>query len=126
MKRPRFQKVVSDLWGNRMRSLLVVASIAVGLFALGVMLTIYDVTMQDMQRGYAAVDPANISFQTALFDQDLVKSVEEINGVLHAEGARIISTRLEVEPSHWIAISIKAVKDPGQMQINQVRLQEGV
>jgi putative ABC transport system permease protein len=47
MRRPRFQKVLSDLWSNRMRSLLVVASIAVGLFALGVMTTIYVVALHD-------------------------------------------------------------------------------
>ncbi len=54
MIRPRWQKVIADLWGNRTRSILVVASIAVGLFALGVIATIYAVSLDDMRRGYAA------------------------------------------------------------------------
>ena len=61
MIRPRWQKVIADLWGNRTRSILVVASIAVGLFALGVMATIYAVSLDDMQRGYAAVNPTMIN-----------------------------------------------------------------
>ena len=35
MLRPRLHKVLSNLWGNKIRSLLVIASIAVGLIALG-------------------------------------------------------------------------------------------
>jgi len=126
MRRPRFQKVISDLWSNRMRSLLVVASIAVGLFALGVMTTIYFVALGDMQRGYAAANPSNITIQSSLFDQDLVKGIEEVPGVRRAEGARLFSTRLEASRGEWIAISIHAMQDPGQMQINQVQLEQGV
>lgn len=126
MKRPRFQKVLADLWGNRTRSLLVIASIGVGLFALGVMLTIYVVTLDDMQRGYAAIDPANIFVQTTLFDDGLVKGIEEVEGVRLAEGVRIFGTRLKASPEQWISINIQSFKDPGQQQINQVRLEEGV
>ena len=39
--RPRWRKVFSDLWGNRIRTSLVVASIAVGLFAVGMIATIH-------------------------------------------------------------------------------------
>ena len=35
MIRPRWRKVFSDLWDNKARTLLVVASISVGVFALG-------------------------------------------------------------------------------------------
>jgi putative ABC transport system permease protein len=104
----------------------VVASITVGLFALGVMTTIYTVALGDMQRGYAAINPSNITIQSSLFDQDLVEGVEEVQGVRQAEGVRLFSTRLEASPGEWIAISLHAMQDPAQMQINQVRLEQGV
>jgi len=126
MRRPRIQKVLADLWGNRMRSLLVIASIGVGLFAMGVMLTIYFVTLDDMQRGYAAIDPANIYFKTTLFDNGLAESIEEIEGVRLAEGVRTFGTRLESNPDQWIAIDIQAFIDPGIQQINKVQLEQGV
>jgi putative ABC transport system permease protein len=108
-----------------MRSLLVVASIAVGLFALGVMTTIYAVALDDMQSGFATVNPSNITIQSSPFDQEVVKGIQEIEGVSHAEGARLFSTRLEASPGEWIAISMHAMQDPGEMQINQVKLEQG-
>ena len=35
MMRPRWHKALADLWSNKMRSLLVIVSIAIGLFAVG-------------------------------------------------------------------------------------------
>ena len=126
MKRPRWRKVLADLWGNRIRSLLVVASIAVGLFALGVMATIYSVTLADMQRGYAEFNPANLHIKAFGVDQALVEHMGNLDGVRQAEGAREFGTRLEANPGEWIAIDIKAFKDPGEMQINKVMLKEGI
>lgn len=126
MARPRTQKVFSDLWGNRQRSLLVLASIVVGLFAIGVVGTIYVIGPQDMQVSYAATNPANLTMLTTPFDRCLVNHIEEMPSVRQAEGARIFSTRLEAEPGKWTAIDLKALKDPGQMEINQLRLVDGV
>ncbi len=126
MARPRVQKVFSDLWGNRQRSLLVLASIVVGLFAIGVVGTIYVIGPQDMQVSYAASNPANLSILATPFDRCLVEHIGGMPGVRQTEGARTFSTRLEAEPGKWVAIDLKALKDPGQMEINQLRLVDGV
>ena len=125
MKRPRYRKVIADLWGNRIRSLLVIASIAVGLFALGVMATIYLVTLEDMRRGYAENNPGNVHINTLGVDQALVDHIADLDGVRQAEGVREFGTRLEAEPGEWIAIDFKAFKDPGETQVNKVKLVEG-
>ena len=126
MTRPRVQKIFSDLGGNRLRSALVLASIAVGLFAIGVIGTIYVAAPQDMQAGYAATNPANLYIHASLFDRGLVEHIQGVPGVLQAEGARIFSSRVEVAPDEWIAIDLKATKNPGDSQINKMRLVEGV
>ena len=36
MGSPRWNKVLRDLWGNKVRTLLVALSIAIGVFAVGV------------------------------------------------------------------------------------------
>ena len=56
---PRARKILADLWANRTRTLLVVASIAVGAFAVGVITTTYVVFGEDMAVSYAAAQPAN-------------------------------------------------------------------
>jgi putative ABC transport system permease protein len=123
--RPRWRKVLSDLWGNRQRSLLVVASITVGLFAVGVIATLHLVLSQDMRAGYAATNPANVVFSAASYDRDLVDHMRREQGVRNADGARTFSLRYERRPGEWFAIDIKAVCSLAEMETNQVRLEEG-
>lgn len=125
MIRPRWRKVFSDLWGNRSRSLLVVASITVGLFAVGVITTLHMVMSEDMQGGYQAANPANIQIVTAPFDQDWVDHIRRMPGVRAAEGATKFSARLEASPGEWIGIDLRGVPEPHGMQINQVTLERG-
>jgi putative ABC transport system permease protein len=94
-----------------------------------------------MQRGYAAINPANINVWGTYFDQDLVDHIAGLPGVSHAEGSREIDLRLETSGActpgvltskdcgaqgQWVAIHIKGMRDPGQSQINRVHLVEGV
>jgi putative ABC transport system permease protein len=125
MNRPRLRKIVSDLRGNRARSLLVIASIAVGLLAIGVISTIHAVVSADMRDGYAASNPANIHIVMSLFDQETVEHLRKVPGVRQAEGLRFFNARLEANPGEWIAIELQARQDDEQRQVDQLRLVEG-
>ena len=74
--RPRWSKVLADLWENKTRTLLVVASIAVGVFAIGAIANAYLILSEDLDASYAAVKPANIEIMSDVFDDDLIKSIE--------------------------------------------------
>lgn len=125
MTRPRWRKIISDLWGNRLRSLLVIASITVGLFALGVIATIYAVMSEDMSEGYAATNPANIQLRGGPFDQDVVDYVSRITGVGQVEGALEFSLRLATQPGQWIQLDLHALSDLDDRQLNQLALVGG-
>ena len=96
--RPRWQKVFSDLRGNLGRTTLVIASIAVGLFAFGVIATLYVVIRQDMREGYAAVQPANIRLRTSFVDDDMLSSIRDLPGVEEIQGSHYRS-RASRKPS---------------------------
>ncbi|HEY9075060.1 MAG TPA: FtsX-like permease family protein [Anaerolineaceae bacterium] len=125
MIRPRWQKVFSDLWSNRTRSLLVIASIAVGLFAIGVILMNYLVLQADMRTGFLKVNPANIYLQTSLVNEDTLKSVATVPGVQQAMGIRTVRLRVLNSKGEWQSIDLKAVANLETMPINQISLQEG-
>jgi putative ABC transport system permease protein len=91
--RPRLHKVLSDLWDNKIRSLLVIASIAVGLIALGLIASMYVILTEDMSVGYTAVNPANITLSVSAFDEGLVNHIKNLSGVRQVEGIRGFSTR---------------------------------
>jgi putative ABC transport system permease protein len=125
MNRPRTHKILADLWGNRARSLLVVASITVGLLAIGVIATIRAVISEDMRDGYAAVNPANIHAVTSLFNQDMVEHLQAVEGVRQIEGIRLFAGRLEASPGEWVAIDLQARQDGSERQIDQLHLLQG-
>src|SRR5512136_1531067 len=108
MLRPRWHKVLSDLWGNKIRSLLVIASIAVGLIAVGMITTMHTILTEDMSAGYAAINPANIQISVSPFDQDLVDHIQKIPGVRQVEGIRDLTLRVKTGPDEWSQIDITA------------------
>ncbi len=84
--RPRWSKVLADLWDNKTRTLLVVLSIAVGVFAIGTIANAFQILSEDIDASYASVNPANITIMTEPFDEDFLSSVEGMPGVADAEG----------------------------------------
>src|SRR5512134_1924001 len=88
--RPRWRKVLADLWEGKTRTFLVVASIAVGVFAIGGIATCYAILSKDLDAGYAAIHPANIELVTTPLKKDFLASVERIPGVALAEGRQSI------------------------------------
>ena len=60
MIRPRWRKVFHDLVGNFSRTALVVISIVVGVFSIGVIVGAYVIISNDMSASYAANNPMNI------------------------------------------------------------------
>jgi len=123
--RPRWRKVFSDLWGNKARSLLIVASITVGLFAVGIISTMHNVLAGDMRQGYAAIRPANIRMAAAAIDQDLIDRIGNLDGIRDAVGVRTANLRLRTGPGEWIAIDLSAYADPADRKIDLLRLAQG-
>ena len=56
-----WQKVWTDLWGNKVRTMLAVLSIAVGVFAVGAIFGMSDQLLTGMDRSHQAVRPSHIS-----------------------------------------------------------------
>ena len=123
--RPRWNKVISDLVSNRVRSLLVIASITVGLFAVGMIVTIHGVLGEDMRASYRTANPANIQVRAEGFDLDMVDRVRNLAGVHQAEGVWTADMRLATGPNELVAITIKAIQTTEKMQINAVEVVEG-
>jgi len=109
--RPRWSKVLADLWDNKTRTILVVASIAVGVFAIGAIATSYSILSEDLDNSYAAVNPANIEISTSPFDQDFLRSIEEIPGVKQAEGRYSLVVTVMQEGKPWQGLELTAIDD---------------
>jgi putative ABC transport system permease protein len=122
--RPRWRKVLHDIWENKVRSLLVIASIAIGLFALGMIGTAYEMISQDMAASYALAQPANILVYTSDFDENLVKSIQRLPGVAEAAGGRTLTVRVKTAPDNWKNFDIHMINFADQ-RINRLKPLEG-
>ncbi len=124
MIRPRWRKILADLWGNKVRTLLVVASIAVGVLALGVNAGTYRILARDLNASYESTHPANITLTTHPFDPGFVDVIERMDGVDQAEGRRTVTVRVQPEPDKWEPLTLIALPDFANASIHS-RLSRG-
>jgi putative ABC transport system permease protein len=119
MMRPRWRKVFHDLVGNFSRTALVVLSIAVGVFSIGVIVGAYVIISHDMSASYAANNPMNIELRTTPFDNTLVTVVKNMRGVNQAEGRYVFTMRTRIPgSSQWVTLNMVAIDNISKMQIN--------
>lgn len=123
--RPRWRKVLRDLWGNKTRTVLVVLSITVGVFAVGTTAGTWAMLSRDLATDYAAIDPSSAIIFSAPFDEDLIRSVQEIPGVRAAEGRFNVVVRLETAPGKWRSLRLEAIDDYDDIRLNKVRPERG-
>jgi putative ABC transport system permease protein len=117
--RPRWRKIFLDLFDNWTRTLLVVFSIAVGVFSIGVIAGAYVIIENDMSVSYAANKPANIELRMSNFDRDLLSTIENAPGIAEAEGRRVFNIRARREDSStWTTLDIVAIDDFEKNKIN--------
>jgi putative ABC transport system permease protein len=123
--KPRWSKVIADLWDNKTRTLLVVASIAVGVFAIGTIANGYFILSEDLNSSYAAVQPANIEIVTDAFDENLLGAIENIPGVSEVEGRHQLDLSVIQDGKPGENLSLIAIEDYTDSDINLLEPKEG-
>jgi putative ABC transport system permease protein len=127
MMRPRWRKVLHDLWDSKSRTALVVFSIVVGVFSIGVIVGAYVIISHDMSASYAANNPMNVELRTAAFDSSLVTTVQNMRGVADAEGRRVFTIRTRKPgSSQWVTLNLVAINDFAKQKINLLHTLSGV
>lgn len=117
--KPRWRKVFHDLLDNKARTLLVVFSIAVGVFSIGVIAGAYQIIGNDMSASYSANRPANVELRMADFDDDMLDLIHNQDGVEEAEGRRVFNIRVRVPGTEkWTTLDMIAFEDFEENAIN--------
>jgi putative ABC transport system permease protein len=124
---PRWHKVLKDLWINKTRTMLVVLSIAVGVFAIGVIINARMVLSRSLTETYEATDPAHATFLTMTsFQPELADSVRNVDGVEEAEARRSVVVRLQTGTGEWLNLQLQAIPDYADIRVSRVRSESGV
>ena len=119
MFRPRWRKVIHDLFDNLARTLLVVFSIAVGVFSIGVISGAFVIIGHDMGISYAANVPSNVELRMADFGDEVLASVRNSSDVDQAEARRVFNVRVRVPGTQkWTTLDLVAFDNFEKNTIN--------
>ncbi|MEJ2746439.1 MAG: FtsX-like permease family protein [Anaerolineae bacterium] len=120
MLKPRWKKVLRDLWGNKVRTILVVLSIAIGVFAIGMIVGTQTLLREDLAVAWKATNPASATLYTDPFDADFLHTVKRLDGVATAEGRRSLMLPLLLEDGERKQMNVLVVDDFEGMQLNMI------
>lgn len=121
MRAVRWRKVFRDLAGHRFRTVLVVLSIATGIFAVGVVMGGRAILTREFDAEFAASQPKNAAFFAMPFDDQIVRRAGEYPGVSAAQGRHSASYRYRWRGSDAPrSLSIVAYKDFDTIAVERV------
>ena len=120
MLKPSWRKVIRDLWDDKARSLLVIISIAIGVFALGMIAGAHVIISEDMDASYEAANPANIKLVTDPFDYELEQTIQRMPEIQDVQGRREITVRTRSGDQEWYSLDLIAVENYSDIRINKL------
>ncbi len=120
---PRWIKVWRDLWTNKLRTLLVVLSIAVGVFAVGAVTQTFTIVGNELAISYPKANPAAATLYPSGFDNDLVAMVRRMPGIADAEGRALIGGQIQIAPDNERLFYIFALDNFNDIRISKIRPQ---
>jgi putative ABC transport system permease protein len=128
----RWRKVLRDLWGNKTRTILVVLSIAVGVFAVGMIAGSQVVFSRELNESWASVKPPSAILYTDFFDEEFLWTIRKMEGLAEADARRGAAVRFragsqatQTEDTAWRDLLLNAYPDYDDIRVLQVRPERG-
>jgi putative ABC transport system permease protein len=123
---PRWAKVLRDLASHKARSLLVILSIAVGVFAIGAIAGTQHILNTQFTGAYLASQPAHATLRISPFDDQLLAAAGRTADV-QAASARFAAS-LEVQnprSGRWQELTVLARPAWHDLPVNRITPQQG-
>ena len=115
----RWRKVLRDVWGNKSRTSLVVLSMAVGVFGVGMIASARVTLSRELNDAYVAIQPAHAELTIEPFEEDLVEAVRHTPGVSDAEGRAALAVRVLSADKERI-LQLNVMPDYTDIRVGQV------
>ena len=117
----RWRKVLRELWSNRTRTALVVASIAVGIFAVGTVQLLRSVILSELGVLYTAANPSQATIFTSGVDQAQLDAIRRMPEIADVEGRSSLVVKVQTAPDRWENLLLTAVDDFTNIRINRIQ-----
>ena len=122
-----FRKILRDLWRSKGRTLLAVLSIAVGVFAVGMVSGMADLMPARMRSSYAETHPAHVLiYLSGIVSDDDLARLARVPGVLDIEGLGDLGARWQPNPNAALRDVLITIRpDYANQKLNTIRLLSG-
>jgi len=122
-----FKKIWRDLWRNKGRTFMVVISIAVGVMAVGMVMSANSLVLGQMSASHKASNPSHaLMYLSGVIGEDTVRSLESVPGVAEIEGFAQVGIRWKTTlDGEWQEGHVISVEDFEQQKFDQLTLKAG-
>jgi putative ABC transport system permease protein len=114
-----------NLWSQKIRTLAVILSIAVGVFAFGIIGGAANTLTQELPVHYLSVQPASAILHTSPVDDAVVDAVARMPAVATAEGRTVTRVRYRQPDGRWQDMQLLALDDYMTQEIDIIRPWKG-
>lgn len=121
MNRPRWTKIFHDLWDHKARSLLVILTISVGVFAVGFVGDMFFITLPDLDNNYQVANPHGAVIYTDYFDDDLLPSLARLPGVGEVQGRSEVTGRVLGPNGDRLPMSLSGIPPVDQIRVSKLQ-----
>ncbi|MDO8568668.1 MAG: FtsX-like permease family protein [Dehalococcoidales bacterium] len=126
MLSPRWHKVLRDLRCNKTRTIMVVLSIAVGVFAFGSVFVTEEVLVKDMSAQYREINASTITISASSPDDGLARWARRQPEVIDAQVRAVHTVKLVTGgQGQQLNIDLYAFDDYPNLPLNRLVLEKG-
>jgi putative ABC transport system permease protein len=120
MLRTRWYKVLIDLWTNRTQTLIVALAVAVGVYAVGVVINTREMLVREYKSDQDGALMGSSVIYTTPFDDDLAQRMAEVPGVAAAEGRSVVRTHVQDSSGKQRDLVLISIPDFNNMQVDTI------
>lgn len=117
----RWRKVLREVWSNRTRTSLVIASIAVGIFAVGTVQLLRSVILTELSAIYTVSNVSQATIFTNGVDEAQLDAIRRMDGVADAQGRSSLAIKVQTAPDQWENLLLTAIDDFTDIRINRLQ-----
>ncbi|MBI3218483.1 MAG: ABC transporter permease [Bacteroidetes bacterium] len=122
----RFYKVLRDLSSDSAKSLMLILSIALGIFGIGTILGSYSVIQREMKDNYMGTVPASATIEVdSAISKEIIDSIKSIPGIAEAERNASVVARMKVGEK-WYPLLLFVIDDFENKRTNKYERISGV
>jgi putative ABC transport system permease protein len=118
---PRWKKVWADFWQHKTRSVLIILTIAVGVFAVGFVDMTGAVMMEDMDLDFNSSNPSEALIYAYPLQPAYLDRLERLAGVGELQLSSQIVARLLQQGDQYTTIQFLSIPESGQTRLNRLQ-----